>query len=250
MDANQREHPTTSKDAADGPKAYSYVRFSTPEQAQGNSYHRQTERAKEYARLHVLKLAELTFNDLGVSAYKSKNARTGALRAFLDMVENGAIEEGSYLLLENLDRLTRDDIVPAQGLFLQIIGAGINLVTLTDERVYSRQSINANPTDLIISIVHMMRANQESARKADLLFRAYETKRQIAATGAPQDKPFTRMLPAWLTWNEDARRTPRSSATIQTWRCFPPTTGPVQCALLTMLAIAAVQTSHAQPIRR
>ena len=32
------------------PKAYSYVRFSTPGQAKGDSYRRQTEAANEYAQ--------------------------------------------------------------------------------------------------------------------------------------------------------------------------------------------------------
>ena len=35
---------------------------------------------------------------------------------------------------------------------------------------------------------------------------AYEEKRRIAASKAPQDQPFTRMLPGWLRWNEQAKR--------------------------------------------
>ena len=42
---------------------------------------------------------------------------------------------GSYLLVENIDRLTRADIVTASALFNQIIAAGINLDTLTNGEV-------------------------------------------------------------------------------------------------------------------
>src|SRR5215813_6027456 len=134
------------------PKAYSYLRFSTPEQLKGDSYRRQTQMAADYARKHSLQLDQsLTFEDLGVSAFRSKNAKTGALRAFLDAVEAGVIPKGSHLLVESMDRISRDEIVAAQGLFLSIIGAGITLVTLIDNRQFSRESVNANPVDLIVS---------------------------------------------------------------------------------------------------
>src|SRR5260370_19931998 len=70
------------------PKAYSYVRFSTPDQMKGDSFERQTRKAAEYASAHGLDLdTTLTFRDLGVSAFRGKNAQTGALTAFVDAVE-------------------------------------------------------------------------------------------------------------------------------------------------------------------
>jgi DNA invertase Pin-like site-specific DNA recombinase len=39
-------------DAPGRPKAYSYIRFSTPEQAAGDSLRRQTAKAREYAARH------------------------------------------------------------------------------------------------------------------------------------------------------------------------------------------------------
>lgn len=115
-------------------RAYSYVRFSTPEQAKGRSYDRQIELASAYAEEHGLELADLTFKDLGVSAFRGKNAQTGALRAFLKALEDGDIPSGSYLLVESLDRITRNSIIEAQALFMLIIRAGIILVTLLDKR--------------------------------------------------------------------------------------------------------------------
>jgi DNA invertase Pin-like site-specific DNA recombinase len=181
------------------PKAYSYVRFSTPEQAKGDSLRRQTEQAEAYAKLHGLDLdTEFSFKDLGVSAFRGKNARTGALKGFLDKVEEGVVPKGSYLLVESLDRITRDAVYDAQVLFFQIMGQHINVVTLLDGRVYSRESVNNNPTDLIVSIAIMMRGNEESATKSRRLSAAYERKRKDALDG----KLFTRALPAWLRWND------------------------------------------------
>src|SRR5262249_429406 len=49
-------------------KAYSYLRFSTPEQMKGDSQRRQLEAARSYALEKGLELdEELTFHDLGVS---------------------------------------------------------------------------------------------------------------------------------------------------------------------------------------
>jgi DNA invertase Pin-like site-specific DNA recombinase len=180
------------------PKAYSYVRFSTPEQAKGDSLRRQTEQAEAWAKLHGLDLdTEFSFKDLGVSAFRSKNARTGALRGFLEKVEEGVIPKGSYLLVESLDRITRDAIVEANALFSLIIQSEINVVTLLDGKTYSRESINSNPVELIASLVIMMRGNEESATKSRRLLAVYERKRKDAGDG----KLFTRALPAWLTWN-------------------------------------------------
>lgn len=188
------------------PKAYSYVRFSTPEQAKGDSARRQLESAKAYAVEHGLELDdELTFADLGVSAFRSKNSRTGSLSLFFRAVEDGVVPRGSYLLVESFDRISRDDITTALGLLQVIIGAGVYLVTLGDRRIYSRESINANPTDLILALLIMMRANEESTVKSIRLKAAYDSKRATIRSGEPQVKPFTRRLPAWIGWNDSAR---------------------------------------------
>lgn len=150
--------------------AYSYLRFSTPEQARGDSRRRQASLAEDYARRHGLQLDEtLNFRDLGVSAFRGRNAKEGSLRAFLDAVEHGLVPTDSVLLIESLDRLSRDRILEAQSLFLQIVSAGVTIVTLIDQRSYSRESLNANPTDMIISLVIMMRANEESSTKSSRL---------------------------------------------------------------------------------
>jgi DNA invertase Pin-like site-specific DNA recombinase len=79
-------------------KAYSYVRFSTPQQQEGASFQRQMEKANKFALEHGLILdTELNMSDLGVSAYRGKNARTGALAGFLEAVHKGRVEAGSYV---------------------------------------------------------------------------------------------------------------------------------------------------------
>jgi DNA invertase Pin-like site-specific DNA recombinase len=187
------------------PKAYSYLRFSTPEQAQGDSQRRQMEKAKEYAQLHGLELDEtLTFEDKGISGFKGANATRGALKRFLDAIEFGLVEAGSFLLVENLDRVSRQDPWDAMPVFQQIINSGVTIVTVQDGRVWSREELRANPYRIMESLLVMIRANEESATKSRRVKSAYDNKRKVARSGNTE-KPFTRRLPAWIRWSEDAK---------------------------------------------
>ncbi len=202
--------------------AYSYLRFSTPEQAGGDSRRRQLDLARTYAARHGLVLdAGLSFRDLGMSAFHGRNAREGALRAFLDAVELGLVPRGSHLLVESLDRLSRDRVLLAQSLFLRIVEAGITIVTLIDERSYSAESLNRSPMDLIVSLVCMMRANEESVTKSARLRAAWTRKRAELAT-----KPATGRCPGWLRLDKAAgrfvERTRRRTSSAASMRRRPP----------------------------
>lgn len=63
-----------------GPKAYSYIRFSTKEQEKGDSERRQSEGNKEIAKKLGLTLDDtLHLTDKGVSSYTGDNRTKGAL---------------------------------------------------------------------------------------------------------------------------------------------------------------------------
>lgn len=180
-------------------KAYSYIRFSTPKQAQGDSYRRQLQQAIDYCTEHNLQLEEKTIDDFGTSAYRGANMTEGALGRFFDAVKNGEIEEGSYLLVESVDRLSRQAVEEALGQFLAIIGAGIVIVTLDDKAVYRKGQIEANK--LLISIVYMARANNESEMKSERSRAAWLAGRKKARKDKEPMK--NSRLPSWLTREGD-----------------------------------------------
>lgn len=174
--------------------AYSYVRFSTPEQAKGDSLRRQIDKARAFAAAHDLALDE-SLKDEGISAYRGSNKEKGSLGAFLAKVEAGEIQKGSYLIVESLDRLSREQVHVALRLFLTLIEHGIVLATLSDNKIYSDASIAQSPTELIVSIALMMRSHDESAIKSDRVSQAWEKKRRLAES----DKvAMTKICPAWL----------------------------------------------------
>ena len=178
------------------PRAYSYVRFSTPEQQRGDSFRRQMVLAREYADRHGLELDDtLDLQDLGLSAYRGANAESGRLGEFLELVRAGHIPRGSYLLVESLDRLSRQKARKALRPLEDIIEAGVYVVTLFDGRVYDLESIDG--TDLLIAILFMIRAHEESETKGRRLRHAWEQKRTKAANPDARVR-LTAIAPAWL----------------------------------------------------
>lgn len=181
------------------PKAYSYIRFSTTEQTHGDSFRRQYELSLAYADLNGLILDErLTYKDLGVSAFDKSNVRTGQLGVFLKAVEAGLVPVGSFLLVESLDRISRATITDALEIFMAIVNRGITLVTLADGMEYSKEKINSQWADIIISIAIMSRAHEESLIKSKRLKAAWESKRNNIGV-----KKLTATAPGWLKLNEE-----------------------------------------------
>ncbi|MDP9628721.1 UNVERIFIED_ORG: DNA invertase Pin-like site-specific DNA recombinase [Ensifer adhaerens] len=175
-------------------KAYSYIRFSTPEQARGDSLRRQTEKAASWCVEHGIELDD-TLRDLGVSAYHGANRTTGALRSFLDLVESGKVEDGSYLIVESLDRISRETVMDAASRLFDLIRAGIIVVTLSDGQVYSEERLRTDWTPLLFSLIVMARAHEESRIKSERVGEAWKQKKAAARSAKV---PITKRCPEWL----------------------------------------------------
>lgn len=176
-------------------KAYSYIRFSTPDQLKGDSLRRQTELSRQYAANNDLEYVE-SMEDLGVSAYRSSNSKSGSLGFFLKTVREGKIEKGSYLLVESLDRLSRATVYEALSQFMNIINDGIVIVTLSDGMVYKSETLNER--DLMFSLMSMSRAHEESRMKGIRIAAAWRNKRKNSKT-----LKLTSRAPAWLELKGD-----------------------------------------------
>jgi DNA invertase Pin-like site-specific DNA recombinase len=183
-------------------KAYSYLRFSTPEQMKGDSFRRQTSLALAYVKQHGLTLdEELTFHDLGVSAFRGSNAEAGRLADFREAVQAGRVQPGSYLLVESLDRISRMAPRKAIRVLEEIIDLGIVVVTLNDNRLYTPGVIDSDPMALIMAILTFTRANKESETKSRRIKQAWIGKREAVASGLK----LTAMAPPWLKLNSDRK---------------------------------------------
>lgn len=179
-------------------RAYSYVRFSSAEQRKGASLARQTELARAWADEHDYFLDDsLRLTDKAVSAFRGTNATHGKLKAFLDKVDEGLVPKGSVLIVESLDRISRQEVFEALEGFLGILNRGVEIVTLSPRpEHYKRHGLNQ--LQLIVAIVVLGRAYDESAMKSARLTDTWVRRRAKAA-----EKPTTSICPAWLRPNED-----------------------------------------------
>ena len=176
--------------------AYSYSRVSSLEQIKGGGISRQLKLAKDYCQKHGYILDEsTTFKEEGKTAFTGDNAETGKLSVILKLIAAGSIPKGSVLLVENLDRLARTEATAAMSLFLQIINAGITVVTLNDEKTYNKEAIANDPTSLLISLIYFIRSNDESKQKRIRITDSWRRKRIEDIEKGIKDR---RNIPKWL----------------------------------------------------
>jgi DNA invertase Pin-like site-specific DNA recombinase len=176
--------------------AYSYIRFSTPDQAKGDSLRRQTERAAAYCERRGWTLdTGLTLRDLGVSAFRGKNAAVGNFRTFLDAIKTGKVAPGSALIVESIDRISRQGIDEGYDLIKGILKKGIILVTLSPEREFDVSATKSLSKGALEIQLILERAAEESERKSDRVRQAQgEDLRRARENG----KTLARRLPAWV----------------------------------------------------
>lgn len=181
--------------------AISYTRFSSLGQADGDSVRRQVKLAEDYAAKHGLVIDQtLSFRDLGVSAYDQANVRKGALGLFLQAIAQGHVPPGATLIVESFDRLSRAEPMDAFSVFTDILNAGLSVVTLTDGKRFSRETIRGNPFQLFESLVVMFRAHEESKIKSERGKAAWSAKK---ANAKASGKVMTRKTPYWIATKPD-----------------------------------------------
>jgi len=168
--------------------------MSSNEQLKGDSLRRQLEMSRAFAAEHGLELDD-SLRDIGVSAWNGDNRKKGALGEFLELVKQGRIPQGSYLLVESLDRLSRDQVHEALRLFLDLLRGGIVIVTIADRQIYSDANLKNDWTKLIVSLTIMARAHEESVRKSQRVRDAFANKRKMIREGK---KALASSLPGWI----------------------------------------------------
>lgn len=183
-------------------RAYSYIRFSRAHQIEGDSLRRQTKATIDYCKRHKLTLDEsLNLRDFGVSAFKGKNAKQGALSRFIAACESGIVPQGSALILESLDRLSRQSPRKTVRLLTELLDDyGIEIHLTSVGKVFRPE--NEDGVDLIFAVALAMRAHEESEMKSKRLKEVFAEKRRKAAEKGVH---ITKTLPWWLAWDEEGK---------------------------------------------
>jgi DNA invertase Pin-like site-specific DNA recombinase len=193
VDINMNANDINANDAALAitATAYSYIRFSTPDQEMGDSERRQLALAKAYCQQNGLTLAE-TIADRGKSAFHGNHRERGNLGGLLKQMKPGQV-----LLIEDCDRWSREDPIDALSRLREEVRRGIEIVFLrTGTRVTS-----ANFSDIGILAPNFFAAllgNGESVKKGERIQAVWTEKKALARAGKS-----VRMnrLPCWLEWD-------------------------------------------------
>lgn len=176
--------------------AASYARFSSSGQRE-SSIQRQLKLAQDWCGKNDYRLdPKLSFVDKGISGWKGDNAKRGDLGKILAMQEAGLLNHVDVLLIENLDRFSRQTPRRAFKLFDQLLENGLPIQIL--DRSYPTLSVKLleeEPRWLRVVLDDMERAYDESKRKSDLVL---DGKKQAAEKASRKETVYTRQAPAWI----------------------------------------------------
>lgn len=172
---------------------YLYIRFSDDKQAQGSSYDRQLGYARKYCPTLIEDLDHIYF-DSGKSAFSGAHlAEGGELKRFYDAVTTGQIPRGSTLLVEDLDRLSRDGMWKASDKLRELTENGIEVVTLRDHKRYAG---TLTLSDALTSLIKQELAHEESLKKSRRVAESYLDRYRKARSGLKVKV----LLPSWIEW--------------------------------------------------
>lgn len=174
------------------PLAISYIRFSSKEQAKGDSYRRQYEATVKYCDDNDLQLAEDVIYDEGVSAFTGDNKKA-ALGQLAENAENGFYPKGTHLIVESFDRLGREQPIKQLNFVQSLLDAGLKIVILQTGKIYEEATL-ANAMDLMFALMSMIRSNEESELKSKRICASWDRRRELAKEGVV----FQARVPSWL----------------------------------------------------
>ena len=187
-------------------KVYSYIRFSSKKQEQGDSVRRQTATGEAWLKRHPQHTLDTTLrlNDLGKSAFRGANLdkEKGDLGKFIALAEKGEIPRGSILMLEGWDRFSRMPPFKAARVFGDLVEAGVSVLTLSPEQLIDHTNID-NMEVVLPVVIGMQLAHEESRKKSQRIAEVWKARRQRATEDG---EPMTKRCPAWLYWDEEAKK--------------------------------------------
>jgi DNA invertase Pin-like site-specific DNA recombinase len=193
-------------------KAIAYVRFSSEEQADGDSIKRQTSNTSRYAERYGFAI-EKTFVDEGKSAFKGHHLSNGELGKFLTEADKGNYR-GYAFLVEEQDRLSRQGIMATFAVIGRLLEAGIEIhVTEKNLAIRSFKDLD-NLAISVPTIVNGSAANEYSEKLSARVSSARSSEREKArATGLA----ITAKAPSWIRaeMGKKAVAIPEHAATVR-----------------------------------
>ncbi|MNE00942.1 hypothetical protein D3C80_933660 [compost metagenome] len=141
-------------------------------------------------------LSDQTFQDLGKSGWKGEHIKEGGgFAELLAAVQAGLIQKGDAVLVEAIDRTGRLPVLDMLSIIVSpILRAGVSIVTLEDNLVFTEASLNEGG-HIYILVGKIQAARQYSDNLSRRLTASYDSRRRLAKEGTTPK----RNTPVWLT---------------------------------------------------
>ncbi|MCJ8293588.1 MAG: recombinase family protein [Colwellia sp.] len=170
-----------------------YIRFSSDRQAEGDSVERQRTLILDVAKGRGLEVDRWVLDE-GVSAFHGDNL-TGALGGIIAEANSGKFK--GTLLVENLDRISRQHPEKALQVLLNLMQKGVTVITCADNREHSS---GGDPMNLFNSLITFIRGNEESVMKSRRANSVWASNRDKLKDGLKIKNAY---IPRWLEWSAD-----------------------------------------------
>jgi DNA invertase Pin-like site-specific DNA recombinase len=179
------------------PIAHAYSRHSTKKQGKTSSNPRQVERAQRWADEKGYELHHVYDN--GRSGYTGENRTVGQLGELEAAMRLGELGPNPIVLVEALDRLTREHIDTAIPFFFGLINLGATIIVLNTEKSYKKPM---SLPDAVQVLFDLDSAHHYSAIISERVRKAVERRRKAGAiihTGSSAPK-WLRLKPQRNQW--------------------------------------------------
>lgn len=186
------------------PLAFSYLRVSTQEQAHDgrSGIDRQSGSFLPFCHRHGLTPNPDQLVDRGLSAFHGRHRARGVLAAFIDAAERGSIPAGSVLVVEDLDRFSREAASHSEQLLHRLWDLGLALGIVRDDLIVDRHRYD---NDIAVRLQLLVRrdAAHDYSRKLSERVKAASDRRVDRALAGEPVLPHCR--PQWLDYDEQSQ---------------------------------------------
>lgn len=180
-------------------QAVIYIRFSTPKQEKGASRDRQLELCQQFCEQRGWPVDEV-IEDLGRSAWTGEHLSAGKLGNFAARVRDGSVGAGTVLVVEKLDRLSRQETRTTLRWMEDLCAAGLTIATVDGGKVYDDAGLRADQMGVFEIIMRAKLAHDESQQKSErVLDRIGRNMERARTTG----QIITTKAPGWLVAKSD-----------------------------------------------
>ena len=182
---------------------YAYARWSSLEQGKNgkSTLERQLENCLGYIERQGWTLTGEPIVDRGRSAYTGDNITTGELGKFAENVRNGTISSPVTLVVEELDRLSRQPADVMLSWLSPLVRAGLTICVTQTGQVINVSMLDHDVGTLMLILITAFGSNKESKKKSERGASAWDQKRIKARAGEVVQRSHNH--PRWLRIKED-----------------------------------------------